>query len=348
MMLNLAQGLGQAGERVDLVLAQATGSYLEQVPSGVNIVDLRTRRVLTAVPRLSRYLRMQRPAALLAALDHANIAALWARTLARLDVPLFVSVRNTLSINARYGARLGDRALPTLARLFYPQASKVIAVSRGVAEDLVSEVGLAADLIEVVYNPVVTPELEILAREPLYHPWLSTGAPPLVLAAGRLTRQKDFMNLVNAFKLLRKRRIARLLILGEGPERARLENAIHDAGLDEDVRLQGFVSNPFAYMQRASLFVLSSAWEGLPGVLVQAMACGTPVVSTDCPSGPREILVDGSLGPLVPVGDSSALANAILNRLEQPRSAILLRRRAADFSMESVTNKYLRLLKAEG
>jgi glycosyltransferase involved in cell wall biosynthesis len=344
MMLNLAGRFVKRGKTVDLVLARATGPYLANVPEGVGILDLGAHRVLTALPGLARYLSRRGPAALLAAMDHANLVAIWAKRLARVDTPVFVSVRNTLSVEARRGVRLRDKALPALARRFYPRAAGVIAVSRGVAEDLESHVGLEAGSVKVIYNPVVTPELADLAEQPLDHPWLATGASPLLLAAGRLTQQKDFATLIDAFAALRSRRPARLLILGEGPERTRLEEKIRDAGLHGEVRLEGFVDNPFAYMRRADLFVLSSAWEGLPGVLIQAMACGTPVVSTDCPSGPREILLDGKLGALVPVGDSKALAVAMLDTLDAPASPEALRRRAADFSLAEIASEYLQLL----
>jgi glycosyltransferase involved in cell wall biosynthesis len=347
MMLHLARGFAEAGRDVDLVLARAVGDYMDQIPAGVRVVDLKARRVLTALPGLTRYLARRRPAAVLSALDHANLVALWARRLAGVSTPVFVSVRNTLSVDARRGARIGDKALPALARRFYPQAEGIIAVSGGVAEDLVSNVGLAPGSVRVIYNPVVTPELDALAGQPLEHPWLVAGAPPVVLAAGRLAEQKGFSTLIAAFARVREKRAVRLIILGEGPERPRLEDLIRRSGLDQDARLAGFVGNPFAYMRRAGLFALSSSWEGLPGVLIQAMACGTPVVSTDCPSGPREILLDGALGPLVPVGDGDALAAAMLQALDDPIAPDTLRRRAADFSLETISRQYLRLMDGE-
>jgi glycosyltransferase involved in cell wall biosynthesis len=209
---------------------------------------------------------------------------------------------------------------------------------------LVSVLGVPQERIKVIYNPVVTPELDERAAREIAHPWLAPDAPPVVLAAGRLCEQKGFATLIAAFAQVRAQRSARLLIIGEGPERKRLEAEIRRRNLGDAVRLEGFVDNPFAYMRRAKLFVLSSLWEGLPGVLIQAMACGTPVVSTDCPSGPREILEDGRLGLLTPAGDSAALAEAILATMDKPRAEDALRERARDFSLDKITGQYLDVL----
>jgi glycosyltransferase involved in cell wall biosynthesis len=347
MMLNLARGLVDLGYPVDLVVGSAEGPYRDLVPEGCHLVDLRAGRVLVALPGLVRYLRCRRPAVLLSAMDHANLIALWARSLARVPTRVAVSVRNHLSQEAKHAPLLAGRWLPRLARVFYPQAQVVIAVSQGVADDLNRLIGPGRARVLAIPNPVVTPELAGLAAAVPDHAWWRAGSRPedrscgdVILAAGRLTTQKDFATLIRAFALLSRGRDLRLLILGEGPERATLESLISELGLTGRVDLPGFRANPFAYMARARLFVLSSAWEGLPGVLIQAMACGTPVVSTDCPSGPREVLVDGRYGPLVPVGDPEALAKAMAETLEHPSDAALLRARANDFGLEAVTGCY--------
>jgi glycosyltransferase involved in cell wall biosynthesis len=348
MTINLARGLAECGHRVDLVLGQASGPYRSLVPDGVRSVDLNRRQMLTALGPLIGYLRRERPRALIAAMNHASIVALWATRLAGTETPVFAGVRSHLSVEARRSNLLGDRLMPLLARTFFPGAKAVIAVSDGVADDLRDRVGLDPNLIRVIDNPVVTPEIAALAAEQPPHPWLIEPALPVILGAGRLTAQKDFATLIRAFAQARKACSARLVIIGEGPERATLEALIRSLGLADAVALPGFQTNPFAWMRAADLFVLSSAWEGLPGVLIQAMACGTPVVSTDCPSGPREILCAGeaALGPLVPVGDSAGLAQAILSTLSEPPPVDSLRRRAADFSMHTVATQYLELLDA--
>lgn len=214
-------------------------------------------------------------------------------------------------------SRLEARSLEASVKLFYPWADGFVAVSQGVADDLRRFAQLPEVKVHTIYNPVVTDELLASAARTPEHPWLAPGEPPVILGVGRLVGQKDFATLVRAFALVRRTRSAKLIILGEGDKRPELEALVTELGLSDEVSLPGFVDNPFAYMARADTFVLSSRHEGLPGVLIQAMACGCKVVSTDCPSGPREILNNGSLGALVPVGDAGALAEAIVATLDK-------------------------------
>jgi glycosyltransferase involved in cell wall biosynthesis len=203
--------------------------------------------------------------------------------------------------------------------------------------------GIPRNLIQVIYNPVITPDLRINSQMPLEHPWFNLGEPPVILAVGSLTAQKDFPTLLKAFVQLRKIRNARLLILGEGEERTAIEALVKQLGLEQDVSLPGFVVNPYPYMFRAPVFVLSSKWEGLPTVVIEALFCGTLIVSTDCPSGPREILQDGQYGQLVPVGDSVNMAQAIENVLagkmpHPPRECW------KPFELDTVIDQYVNLL----
>jgi len=233
--------------------------------------------------------------------------------------------------------------VPHLVKRFYPWADYVIGISRGVADDLSQTAGLPRDRIKILYNPVVTPELREKARAPLNHPWFETGQPPVVLAVGRLTKQKDFPTLIRAFAQVRQTRPARLLILGEGPDRPALEALVHKLSLEGDVAMPGFVENPYAYMSRVSLYVLSSRWEGLPTVLIEALSCGLPIIATDCPSGPREILANGLYGSLVPVEDVTALAQAIeaglAGKTPHPTEDSW-----HPYSLEAVVDQYISLL----
>jgi glycosyltransferase involved in cell wall biosynthesis len=267
-----------------------------------------------------RYLRREKPLALLSTLDHANIVALWAKRLSGSQARIVVRVTSTITFSSNNASSLRGRLVPWLIRCFYLKADGIVAVSKGVAQDLSRNFGIPAERIKVIYNPAVTPELFKRAKEPVEHPWFAPGQPPVILGVGRLTKAKNFPTLIRAFALVRRQRPARLMILGEGEERPRLEALVKELGLEEDVALPGFIDNPYAYMARAGVFVLSSAWEGLPYVLIQSMACGCPVVSTDCPSGPAEILENGKYGPLVPVGDVEVLAEAILNSMKTPPS----------------------------
>ena len=344
VMLDLAHGFAERGIATDLVLPQVEGPYLSEVRSDVRIVNLKARRVLASLPALVRYLRRERPDALLATLTHANLVALWARRLSGVPTRVVVREANTLTQVTRGAGTDRRRLFPFLVRRFYPWADGIVAVSSGVALDLEASSGTSARRIHILPNPVLTPDLASKAREALDHPWFGVGQPPVVLGVGRLSKQKDYATLIRAFDRVRRQRVARLVILGDGPERASLEALIAELGLADQASLPGFASNPFAYMARAGVFVLSSAWEGMPGALIQAVACGAPVVATDCESGPREILQGGRYGRLVPVGDPSAMAEAILAALEQPRTAVPFEA-VERFTRSAAVSGYLEVLR---
>ncbi len=343
VVVNLVQGIAARGLPVDVVLAAAEGTFLDQLPPAVRLVDLRASRVLRSLGPLARYLRRERPRVLVSSLSHANLVALWAAKLARRATPVIVTVHNTMSQSSTEQGRLAGGVWPHLLRAFYPWASRVVAVSRGAADDLARSSGVPRDRVEVVYNPVITPGMMALTRQSPDHRWFAPGQPPVVLGAGRLTRQKDFPTLIRAFAEVRRHRAARLIILGEGEERPGLEALVAALGLADDVALPGFREDAMAYMAGSALFVLSSAWEGLPTVLIEALAAGTRVVSTDCPSGPREILQEGRLGALVPVGDAVALAGAMAAALDRPAGTAPLDA-LQPFTRDAAVDHYLRLI----
>lgn len=343
MVINLAEGIAERGFPVHLVVASSEGVLRNQLSPAVRLVDLRASRVLWSLAPLISYLRRERPRVLVSSMSHANLIAIWAGKLARRMTPVMVTVHNTMSRSTPQQGRLAGIVWPQLLRIFYPWARCVIAVSEGAAEDLLRTSGLLREKVRVVYNPVITRSGIAQARQTPDDPWFAPGQPPVILAAGRLTAQKDFVTLLRAFAEVRRGRVARLMILGEGEERSRLQALARELGVASDVALPGFRENALAYMASARLFVLSSAWEGLPTVLIEALAAGTPVVSTDCPSGPREILQEGHLGALVPVGNSSALASAINAVLDQPAPA-LPAEVLAPFTREAAVDHYLRLI----
>ena len=342
VILNLAQGIAARGHPVDLVLARAEGPYMSQIPASVRLVDLNAPRVAGSVPALARYLRRERPAALLSAM-FANLVAPWARRLSGLPVRLALSEHNTLS--SVVGRKRDPRwqMYPRLAGWFYPWADRIIAVSNAVADDLAKTAGVPRARIDVVYNPIITADLGEKARARLDDPWFKEGEPPVVLAIGRLTEQKAFDVLIRAFGLVRKSISARLLILGEGEDRPALETLVWQLGLEQDVRLAGFVQNPYPYLAQAHLFVLPSRWEGLPTVLVEALYLGAPIVATDCPGGSREILCGGQYGTLVPVDATLSLAKAIENSIEARRTH-LPDECWQPYSLDFVLDRYLEML----
>ena len=342
VMLTLAEEFLERGIETDIVLTTTEGELADEVPSRARVIDLEASRILTSLPGLVRYLRRRQPPVLLSAMKTTNCIALWARALSGVSTRIIVSEHNALSASTSQSS-WEDRTLLSLMRFTYPSADRTVTVSEGVAEDLCRSVGLCREAVTVVYNPVLGPGLAEQATEHADHPWFSTESNSVVLGVGELCEQKDFSTLLRAFARVRERRPAYLAILGEGDKRSVLEREARRLGVSDRLWMPGFVSNPLKYMARASVFALSSRWEGLPTVLIEAMASRTPVVATDCPSGPREILEDGEYGRLVPVGDPSALAVAIEEALEghvqpAPRSAL------DRFRRDTVVDQYLDIL----
>jgi glycosyltransferase involved in cell wall biosynthesis len=302
---------------------------------------------IARVRSLQQYMEESRPDVVLSALPYANLLSIWARRVSSFNVPVVVSERIALATYCASPSNFRKwrwRYLPELVRRTYPEASAVVSVSNYVANELTTVVGLRAGSVTTIYNPVVDESLRQRAREPLEHPWFAPQAPPVILGVGRLTEQKDFATLVRAFARIRQSKEARLVILGEGRLRPELEALANKLGVGADFDLPGFVGNPLQYMARSSVLVLSSEYEGLPGVLIQALACGCPVVSTNCPGGSTEILVEGKYGALIDVGDAEAMAMAVLAELDNPTPRELLLQRAEDFTVERAVGNYLELL----
>lgn len=374
-MLRIAEELAARGYEVDLLLTRVRAGHEAQIPATLQprrlrkvsniaariavaraaglriaarpvLLPLKSSWALRYLPALAEYLAERQPVALLSGNSWPNLAAIWAKQIAGVDTRIVVSEHVTLSQRVEHlRANWRWRYLPQLLQRFYPQAAAIVPVSIGVGDDLAIAAKLPRSSITPVYNADVCELLIARTREPA--PLLEFGdtSEPLILGIGRLHPQKDFPNLLRAVALLRQAGTrVRLMILGEGAQRGRLEALARELGIAEAVRLPGFVEHPPAYLARADLFVLSSRYEGLPGVLIQALACGCPCVATDCPSGPDEILESGRHGRLVPVGDTPALAAAIAGALREPTDREALRRRGQDFSVERSVDQYERLL----
>ena len=293
---------------------------------------------------LHRYIKTHRPEAVLSYLSYPNLVLLMASMFDRSATRYLVSVRNHISTSAEKTASKWVSSVPNLMRRFFHLADTVIAPSAGVAADVVAITGLPEERVRVVHNPIFRSEILTLSEQQPEHDWLHEPTIPVVVAAGKLKPQKDFRTLLNAFSLLRKNRPARLIILGEGAERPMLERLIDELGIGDCVDMPGYVQNPYSYFKNASLFVLSSAWEGLPNVLIEAMACGCPVVATDCPSGPAEILEGGKIGKLVGVGAVDKLAKAMEETLIASSAREVFVERAKAFSFDEAVSGYEKLL----
>jgi glycosyltransferase involved in cell wall biosynthesis len=348
MVLNLVRGLADLGANVDLIPVKTKSAYIDALPARVHSLDPRASHTVTSLPRLAHYLRTERPAALLAAKDRANQVAIFARYFAGVSTRLVLRMGTTVSAAMAGKHPIKERLWYLRMRVLYPFADAVVAVSKGVADDLEKNAGLSPSLLRVIQNPVITPELMVLADQPVEHLWFRPGSAPVIMGVGRLTRQKDFPTLLRAFELVRESRPCHLAILGEGRDRIVLESLARELGITNDVWFPGFVENPYAYMRKAALFVLSSVWEGSPNVLTEALALGTPAVSTDCPSGPREILANGQYGPLVRMGDYHALARSILTTIDSPPEKTLLKSAVRDYTVEASSRRYLEVLLGDG
>lgn len=339
----LANEFDTLGFRVDFALASAHGPYLDEISATVRIIDFGASGVLRSLPKLGRYLRAERPDVLLSGLDHANLVAILARFVSGNRARCVISMRSVPTAVYREDRSAAGWIAPQLMRLAYRFADKIIANSESVAVDLSQFLPIPNRKLHVIYNPLNIVSIEKLGRATIDHPWCAAGAPPIVLGVGSLTVLKDFPTLIRAFSVVRSKRDCRLVILGEGPERAKLEMLIRQLGLQRDVYLPGFVSNPFAWMRRAGVFVSSSLTEGCPNALMQALACGTPALSTDCPGGSAEILEGGRWGRLVPVGKPEVMAAEILSALASTTHPDV-RKRANDFALNKIAQEYLRIL----
>ena len=327
-----------------MVLAWARGPYLADLDRRIRIIDLNLKSKVLIFPSLAMYLYREKPDVLSSAMDIFNIAALVASRISRSGVRVAISCHVNLSTHSKFGGKWHDRALPWLARLLYPGADQIIAVSRGVGEDLESLLNLPKSRISVIHNPISVADIRARSAHPIKHPWLGMRGVPVLLAVGRLLPQKDYPTLFRAVAEIRRSRDVRLIVLGEGPERPNLERLADQLGISDILSMPGFVENPFAYMRRAQLLVLSSRWEGFALVLAEALACGCPVVSTDCPSGPSEILEGGRFGMLTPVGDDQQLARAIEASLSSPTDPRRLEMRANLFNVDRIAGLYLEKL----
>jgi len=339
VVANLAEGLSAYGIQVDIVqLRQGREKF--EVNESVRIIDIGASKVYYSIPTLIKYLNCECPDAVLSSVNTVNIVTLVATKLSSVSPRIVISEHNTLSVSTEASQDIRTRLLPHLMRFTYPWADSIVTVSNGVASDLRSFYPKIEELISVIHNPVVTPRLIEKSEGVVNHDWFSDSQYCVILGVGELVEQKDFPTLIRSFALVKKSvQNAKLVILGEGQSREELTKLSKDIGVHDSIWMPGFVSNPYKYMSSADVFALSSRWEGLPTVLIEALACGCPVVSTNCPSGPNEILDGGKYGELVPVGDVEKLAEAIISVLNNsgPTSA----GRADAFSYEKSTREYI-------
>lgn len=309
------------------------------------LLPFKSSTKLRYLAALRDYLRVDPPEALASAGTNCNLVAIWARRMTKTATRITVTERNMLSKRiGNHGHKWRSLYTGPLVAHAYRHADAVCGVSRAVADDLEQSFGLAKNSVGTVFNPTVNDSLRSGRKQTVDHPWFHNKDRPIVLSVGRLVKQKDHETLLRAFARVLETKAARLVIVGDGPLREPLEKRCAVLGIDNDVAWIGWDDNPFAYMAAADALVLSSWWEGLPGVLIQALACGCPVVATDCPGGSAEILDDGKYGNLVPVGDSQMMANAIDAMIAHPPDRERLIARGEVFSAESAARRYAEVM----
>ena len=339
-MLALAGGLAERGHLVDLVLKKKQGEFSQSIPSGVRVVDFAVPSMRHTLPLLVKYIQRERPQAVVSALELPNFTSILSRLISANKPKVIISIRGLLSKQRPIYSRRVDQLLE---RVLYPLADEIVCVSRACAVDATRHAHLPEERVTVIYNPVIDSVLVEKMKQPLTYSWLPSGPAPMILAIGRLEPVKDHQTLLRAFRRLRAERQAKLVILGEGSLKGALLAQAKDLNMDDDIILPGFVENPFNIMAAAEMLVLSSLREALPGVIIQAMACGCPVVSTTC-GGAEEVLADGKYGQLVAVGDDTGMAEAMLrvmagDRRPAPRAWL------AQFHKDTVLDQYQALLR---
>lgn len=344
---NLVPAIARRGYSVDVLKIHGHGPHFKEMAPGVRLIDLGAKHVYSSFSALAEYMNLYKPTVMLTDKDRVNRTALLARRWTRAPMRLVVSSGTTISIDLAHRGRFERWLQKHSMRYLYPWADNVIVTSKGVADDMATYTGLTRERINVIPCPVVPNDIFERRVPPPEHPWFQADAPPVILGVGELGPRKDFATLVRAFAKLRKIRPCRLVIIGKGNQRDRLMMMAKQLGVREEVDFPGFVQNPYPYMAHSALLAMTSRWEGLGFVLIEALAVGTPVVSTDCPSGPSEILGGGRYGHLVPVGDVDSLANSLYATLMNPLPADIIQQAARPYEIENSTTAYLAALGLE-
>lgn len=348
----LAEAFRDKGYKVEFVINNFNGKYIDQIPNDIAVVDLKSNRFFCSLPKIYKYLKQTEPDAFIVARDYINIPIIIIKNILRIKTRLMISCHTNMAEEVKYAGlkrKIFLKIILFLTRFTYRYADSVVVVSEGIKNDVHIYSGLDKDRITTIYNPIIDSKMEAQMKEEVECKWIEVDEK-VIISVGRLTRQKDFVTLIKAFDLVKKQyEGVKLIILGEGEDRVKLQKLIDEMGLGKEVNLWGYVNNPYAYLKKADLFVLASAWEGFGNSIVEAMATGIPLICTDCPSGPSEILANGKYGDLVKVGDYEELSKRILynlrnvNVLKETKEARV--KRAYEFTLEEAANKYLHALK---
>jgi len=335
--LHLMNGLAAKGLTIELVLLHETGDFLSKINSGIRIIDLNRRKASQGILAFRKYLELSNPSKLFIVQNHIQIMVLLAVKMCSWKGKIILNEQSTYLQNLK---GFKGKVQMVLSKFLFPRADMITVVSEGVGKELAILFPKLKSRIHVINNPVITNEFNQIKNQPVEHPFFESGKK-VIVTAGRLTRSKNFDLLIHAFKIVIQHIPAKLIILGDGKQMSHLIKLKERLGLGDEISLQGFVSDPCRYFSKADLFVLSSDYEGLPGVIIEALGCGCKVVSTDCENGPREILSDEKYGWLSPVGNIQALSEKIQIALKANVDSSMLIRRANDFHEDKIVNDYL-------
>lgn len=344
MMLNLARELKSYPISIDLIVANLFGDYISLIPEGIEVFNLNSKKTIFSIFKLKKYIETNQPDILISTLRRANVTAVLSKILSKRQFKLILREANTFSSQAKIDETIPEKILNVLCKLLYPKADSIVAVSKEMANELVADLKINSGKIICIYNPVVDEMIQKKTLEKPEHKWLIQKNEKVIIGIGRITPQKDFETLIRAFSIVKKEIPSKLIILGKpdqsNGEFEKLIKIVSELNIKNDVDFPGFVDNPFSYLANSDLFVLSSKFEGLPGALIQALYCGCPVVSTDCPTGPREILENGRFGLLSPPGDWQKLALNMLRTLKEPLTKNELQQRGSYFSSKKSGELY--------
>lgn len=340
--LNIANEISNRGYSVDLVLVKAKGEYMENVGGNVRVVDLNSKSAMMSIKQLVKYLKENKPIAMISAIENCNVAALIAKKFACVETKIVVTIHTTLSRILKDVDDIKVKLNMILQKKLYKNAYNIIAVSKATADDASKVLNIPRDRINVIYNPIINEYLLNNSKMEVESKFFNNGNYINILSVGRLTDAKSFDTLIKAFNIvLCEMKNVRLTIIGEGNKRQELKELSKNLKIEQYIDMPGFKTNPYAYMSKCDVFVLSSKWEGLPSVIIEAMACGAKIVSTDCKSGPREILEDGKYGKLCPVGDEKKLAEMIIESLNDKTNIVDIDTHLKKFSFDKIIDEYI-------
>lgn len=348
-VIHVANKLSKEGVNIQFIVINSSGELRNTLNTDINVISLNSSRMSMAIPKLTRLLNKDRPEVIMSTLTQASLALMIARFFLDYKPKIILRVECVLSkmINDEKHNNIFFHLFPLLIRHLFKQANWLIAISKGVKEDLETTFGIKRDIIRVIYNPAIPENLTELAQQQVDHEWYANKILPVIIAVGRLTKQKSFDTLIKAFERVNLKCKARLVILGDGPERKRLEQMTEELKISESVWMPGIVQNPYKYIKKSDVFVLSSVYEGFGNVLAEALACKISIVSTDCKSGPAEILNYGKYGRLVTVLDHTAMSDAILQALND-KTYVIDDVWLEHFTVNTVSSQYYKLLRTDG